>query len=111
MRKFGAALAISALLVTSACGGGGGSRPSESELSKALQKGSEGSVLGNGAGKVSKKAADCVAKVLVDSRISDKALKAIVDGDKTYQPSKADTSAGVAVSSKIVKCISSGIGN
>jgi len=110
MRKFGAALAISVLLVTSACGGGG-SRPSESEVSKALQKGGDGSILGDDASKVSKKAADCVAKILVDSKISDRALKAIVDGNKTYQPSKADTAAGVAVSSKIVKCISGGLGN
>lgn len=103
MRKFGATLAISALLVTTACGGGG-SRPSEKELSASLRKGGDESYL-PGDAKVSKEAADCVAKVLVESRISDRALKAIIERKKNYQPSKADTAASIAVSPKIVKCL------
>ena len=109
MRKFGAALAISALLVTSGCGGSG-SRPSEDELSKALRKGGDSAIL-PGDVKVSKKAADCVAKALVDSRISDRALKAIVEGNKNYQPTKADTNASIAVGPKILKCLPEGFGN
>ena len=108
MRRFGAALAVSVLLATSACGGGG-SRPSQDELSQALQKGGDGSILGNGDTKVSKKAADCVAKVLEDSRISDRALKAIVDGTKSFSPSKADQTAAVGVANKIVKCLPAGL--
>ncbi|RNL79501.1 hypothetical protein [Nocardioides marmorisolisilvae] len=108
MRRFGAALAISVLLVTSACGGGG-SRPSQDEVSQALQKGGDNSILGDSGSKVSKKAADCVAKVLVDSRISDRALQAIVDGKRNYSPSKADQTAAVGVANKIVKCLPAGL--
>ena len=108
VRKFGAALALGVLLATSACGGGG-SRPSQDELSKALQKGGDHSVLGATGTNVSKKSADCIAKVLVDSRISDRALKAIVDGTKSYSPSRADQTAAVGIASKIVKCLPAGL--
>jgi hypothetical protein len=109
MQKLGVALVTGVLLVTTACSSGG-TRPTQDELSTALQKGG-GSVPGIDSGKVSKKAADCVAKVLVGSRISDRALKAIIDGTKTYQPSTADQSAAIAVGSKIVKCLPAGLGN
>ena len=109
MRRFGAGIAISVLLVTSACGGG--SRPSQGELSKALQKGATSKVLGGSGITVSKKAADCIAKLLVDSKVSNRALQAIVDGSKTYRPSKADTVAATQVAPKIVKCLPAGLGN
>lgn len=108
MRECGAALVTGAVLAASACGGGG-SRPSEAELSRALQKGAEGSILGEGASKVSKEAADCVAKVLVGSGISDRALTALVEGRKSYTPTKADTAAAVKVSSKVVACLPAGL--
>src|SRR5690242_18943228 len=108
MRRFDAELTVSVLLAISACGGGG-SRPYQDELSHALQKSGEGSILGYGDTKVSKKAADCVAKVLEESRISDRALKAIVDGRKSYSPSKADQTAAVGVANKIVKCLPAGL--
>ncbi|MFL6158160.1 MAG: hypothetical protein ACJ72D_18870 [Marmoricola sp.] len=107
MRKISAAVALGVLLATSACGGGS-SRPTQDELSKALQKGGT-SVLGDSGTKVSRKSADCVAKVLEDSRISDRALRAIVEGRKTYSPSRADQSAAIGVASKIVKCLPAGL--
>ena len=109
MRTFGAALAVGVLVATSACSGG--SRPSQGDVSSALQKGGDNSVLGGSGAKVSKKAADCIAKVLVESKISDRALKAIIDGKKDYKASKQDQTAAVAVSSKIVQCLPAGLDN
>jgi hypothetical protein len=108
MRRFGAALAVGLLMATSACGGGD-SRPSQDEISKALQKGGDSSVLGGTGAEVSKKSADCIAKVLEDSRISDRALRSIVDGTKSYTPSKADQAAAVGVAGKIVTCLPAGL--
>jgi hypothetical protein len=56
-RTIGAVVAVSVLLVTSGCGGSG-SRPSEDELSKALQKDSTGKLLGGEGTKINKKADD-----------------------------------------------------
>jgi hypothetical protein len=108
MRKYGAALVLGVLLVTSACSSG--SRASEGEVSHALQKGgTKGGILGDSGADVTKKAADCIAKVLVASDISNRALQAIVDGSKTYKPTQADTLAATKVAPKIVKCLPSGL--
>ncbi|MCW2754326.1 MAG: hypothetical protein JWQ32_1737 [Marmoricola sp.] len=103
MRRFGAALAISMLLVTSGCGGSSSSRPSADDISKALRKGD--SVLGAASSKLSKKSADCVGKVFVASKLSDKALQAIVAANKAYKPSTTDTAAINGLETKIVACI------
>lgn len=108
MRAFGAALAVSVLLLVPGCGSSS-DRPSQDEVSKALQKGGEGSILGSAGSKLSDKQADCIAKVLVDSKISDKGLQALVDGKKNYKASKQDASAATSVSSKMVKCVSTGL--
>lgn len=105
MRKFGAVLAMSVLLATAGCGGGSSSRPSADEISKALRNGKD-SVLGSASSTLSKKAADCVGKAFVDSKLSDQSLQAIVKGDKAYKPSATDKSAITGLESKIVKCIS-----
>ncbi|MCW2857322.1 MAG: hypothetical protein JWR52_2937 [Marmoricola sp.] len=102
MRRFGAALAISMLLVASGCGGSS-SRPSADDISKALRKGD--SVLGAASSKLSKKSADCVGRVFVASKLSDKALEAIVSANKAYKPSTADTAAINGLETKIVACI------
>jgi hypothetical protein len=74
------------LTLTAACGGGG--RPSKSDVSDALTKNN------NSVGtKLPKKQADCFAGLLVKSKVSDKALKALVDGDKKYKASSKDTTA------------------
>ena len=73
-------------------------------MSKAFQKGLGGS---DTAGKkLTKKQADCAGKVFVESKISDEALNAIVDGKKDFKESKADDKALQAVTPKLVKCIS-----
>lgn len=107
MRKVGAVLAISTVLATSGCGGS--SRPSADDISSALRKGTD-SVLGSASASLTKKAADCVGKVFVDSKLSDSALKAIVAGDKKYKPSASDTAAINGLATKIVACISPSAG-
>lgn len=108
MRKLGAALAVGVLLVATACGSGGGDdRPSVGDVSKALRKAGDGSLLGTAASKLDEKAADCVAKVLVDSEISDEGLQAIIDGDADYKASEADEAAVASIASKMVGCVPS----
>ena len=104
--KLAAAFAGSALLLTAACGGGGGGRPSTADLEKAISGGSD-SVFGSSFSNVPKKGLDCIAKALHDSKLSDAALKAIVDKKKDYKPSKTDTSALTSVQSELMKCATS----
>ncbi|MCW2758597.1 MAG: hypothetical protein JWO46_2343 [Nocardioidaceae bacterium] len=104
MKKLGAGLAVVVLLATSACGGGG--RPTAEEMSKAFQKGVNGSSTGGSEVKLTKKQADCAGKVFVESKISDDALRAIVDGKKDFKESKADDKALKTVLPKLIKCAS-----
>jgi len=102
--KFAAALAGSALLLTAACGGGGGGdRPSTADLTKALSKGSD-SVFGSALSSVPADAMKCIAKVLHDSKLSDKTLKAIVDGDADYKGSKSEENVLEGLQDDVVKC-------
>jgi uncharacterized lipoprotein YehR (DUF1307 family) len=99
MKKTLTAVAVVAALSLSACGGGG-DRPSKDELSKALSKKDNG--LGT---TLTKKQADCVAGAIVDSKLSDKALKALADGDEDFKPTKEDTKAQKAVTEDLTKCL------
>ena len=96
-----AALVVAALSLTSACGGGGGDRPSKDEVKSALT--SKDNVFG---AKIPAKTADCIADALVDSDVSDKTLKAIVDGDKKYKGSDEDKDALNGLQSDLTKCVS-----
>ena len=89
-----AATIVITLALASACGGS--DRPSQAEVSKAIQK-SDSSF--------SKKGADCAAKALVKSDISDKGLKAIADNDKKFKPSAADKKAQAKATAAIEKCL------
>ena len=100
-KRFGAALAGIALLLTAACGGG--SRPSTADLQKALYGGPD-SVFGSSMAKVSKQGVDCMAKALHDSKLSDAALQAIIDKNKDY---KTDEAALAGAQAALMKCISS----
>lgn len=105
MKKFGAALAVVALLATSGCGGGG--RPSTEEISKSLIKNTKSGELKDIGVNIefTKKQADCVAKAFHDSKLSDKALKAIVEADKGYKETKKDTEALKATTPALTKCM------
>jgi hypothetical protein len=99
-----AAMIVAALALTSACGGGDGGdgddRPTKAEVKTAITK--KDSVFGSA---IPKAAADCVATVLVDSKVSDKALTAIVESDKDFKGSKADEKALTGLSSKFGTCV------
>ena len=82
------------LFLTGACGGS--DRPSQADVSKAIQKTDSS---------FSKKGADCAAKVLVDSDISDEGLTAIANDNKKYKPSAADQKVQTKVSPAIAKCL------
>jgi hypothetical protein len=89
------ALVALGLTLTAACGGGGGDRPTTSELSKALtaNNNATGTTL-------PKKQADCFAKLLEKSDVSDKTLRALVAADKKYKGSKNDAKALTSVATK-----------
>lgn len=99
VKKLGATLAVALLLATSACGGG---RPSEDELSKAMQKGVK---TDDQTVKLTEKQADCAAKIFVKSDISDDALRAIAERDEKYKESKKDRAALTKVSPDLAKCV------
>lgn len=92
------AIAAAALTLTAACGGGGSDRPSADEISKALT--GDDSVLGTS---VPKKAADCMAKVFEESKLSDKTLNALIKGDKDYK-NEDDTKVLTTLSTDLGKC-------
>jgi len=98
MKKSLTAIAVVAALSLTACGGGG-ERPSKDELSKELSK--KDNVFGQ---KFTKKQADCIAKAIVDSKLSDKAVKALKEQDSDFKPSKADNKARDAIVADVEKC-------
>jgi hypothetical protein len=105
MRRIGAAVLLGALLATSACGGGGSDRPSKDEVSKALRKAGDDSLLGPAAKNLGKKTADCLAGVLVDSKVSDATLKKVVAGAKDFTPSSADETALTKAGPDLIRCV------
>lgn len=99
-RMLAAGFAVAALSLTSACGGdGGGDRPSQSDIKKAITN--KDGVFG---GAIPDEAADCVAKSLVDSKLSDKTLNAIVENDKDYKGSDKDKKALQDVQGDLTTC-------
>lgn len=104
MRRLLTAAVGAALLVTTAgCGGGG--RPSPDEISAALQHEAR---TGNDAlvkDSIDQKAADCMARVLYRSDLSDAALRAVVDGRKNFDASTSDQKAMRKVAPDFVSCI------
>ena len=85
-----------ALAVTSACGGGD-DRPSADEISKGLTKASKGAI--------TEKQADCAAKIISKSDLSDKSVQALADGDSKYKPTKDDTAKQAKLAEKLTGCL------
>lgn len=96
-KTLSAAFVVATLTLTSACGGGGGDRPSQDKISAQLKKSTNGAVTG--------KQADCAAKAILDSDLSDDAVKAVAEGDTKYKPNDQDKKAQADVSKQIGKCI------
>jgi hypothetical protein len=108
-RSIGAGLAAGALLFVGACGGSGGSsdsgRPSTTDLTSAITKTGDSSLLGNSGAKLTGEAASCLAKAMHDSDISDAGLRAIIKGDKDYKASSADEKAAASMIPDLQKCV------
>ncbi len=96
-KTLSAAFVVAALTLTSACGGGGGDRPSADDVASQLKKSANGAI--------TDKQADCAAKAIVDSKLSDKAVKAVAENDTDYKPSDEDTKAQGDAATEIGKCI------
>lgn len=93
MKKSLSAVLIVAALSLSGCGGDS-DRPSKDELVKGFT-----------ANDLNKKEAECAADALLDSDLSDKALKAVVDEDEKFKPGKADAKAQAKALEAMTKCI------
>ncbi|MRJ76827.1 hypothetical protein GEV29_09785 [Aeromicrobium sp. SMF47] len=98
-KSLSTAMIVAALALTSACGGGE-DRPSKGEVKTSIT--SKDSVFGTS---IPEAAADCVAGLLVDSKLSDKTLNAIVEKDEDYKGSKEDREALTDVSKKFSECV------
>lgn len=92
--------AVALLLATSACGS---SRPSASDLSKALQNGVD--VAGTGSASYPKQTADCLTGILEKSHASDTFLTAIADNDKSYRRSQKDDKVLLDSNAEAAKCL------
>lgn len=98
-KSMSALFIVVALALTSACGGDdGGDRPTKAEVKKAIT--SEKSVLGA----IPEEAADCVAEALVDSKVSDDTLNAIIENDEDYEGSDDDEKALEGLQTELSKC-------
>ena len=103
VRKIGVAVMAATLLFSAAACGGGDDRPSVDDITKTLKdKGADSFGLGD---KFNDDTAKCFAKAIEKSDLSDKAVKALVDGDKDFKPSKSDEEALGGVTSDFAKCI------
>jgi hypothetical protein len=104
MRRLPAAALAAALLVsTGGCGSAG--RPSADQLSAAIrtQAGKGGDAFVKQA--VTRRSADCMGRVLYRSRLSDAALRALVDGRKGYHATSADKQAMRSLAPRFIDCI------
>lgn len=100
-KTLSAALVVAALTLTSACGGGGGDRPSTDDVAAQIKKSANGAI--------TDKQADCAAKAIVDSDLSDEAVKAVAAGDTKYKPSAQDTKAQGDIATSIGKCVTGAV--
>ncbi|WP_157417400.1 hypothetical protein [Nocardioides sp. Iso805N] len=92
-------------LALGACGSSSSSgRPSTDDISDSLQHGKAASLFDSGTA-IPAKTADCMAKALHDSKLSDKTLEAFVKGDKDYKGSKADATALSDLGTTMSSCV------
>jgi hypothetical protein len=109
VRKLGVLVAGTALMTVTACGGGGGGRPSADEVSKSLKDGKASSFLGSASQVLDQKAYDCIGKAIVDSKLSDAAVRALVKGDTKYKGTSQDQKALAGMQSDMQKCAAAAV--
>ena len=101
------AVPLVALASLSACGAGheaGSGRPTTDQIVSAFTTGplkSELPASVTGSSSVLK----CIAQKYEDSKISDAGLRALVNGDDNYKPTKADTDAVDGLTSQMADCV------
>ncbi len=94
-----AAAAVStAVLVGSLAACGGTDRPSQDEISEALASGD--SALGSA---IPEEGADCFAKVIHESDLSNDAIQALVDGEEDFDASDEDKEAAEGLQQDLVE--------
>lgn len=98
-KTLAATAAVSMLVFTAACGGGG--RPSADEIADAIKDDDSFS-----SADATDEQVDCVAKAYHDSDLSDEALQALVDGDEDYDASKEDEKALESAAKGLGECLS-----
>lgn len=108
VRKLGAAAAVAVLLAVSGCGGSDVERPSQEDVVKGLSPGGK-DLLGINSQPVNEEGIDCAAKALVDSDLSNEALKAVIEGDEDFEGSNDDAKALTAVTGKVTECATSNL--
>ena len=97
-----AASGVSLALLLGGCSGGGGAKPSKEEVRAGLLK----QVGGEESGELYKKVTECMADEIYDS-VSTEALRAIVEGDKSFKGSKEDDKAIKDASQACIKKMTS----
>ncbi|MET3960126.1 hypothetical protein ABIE44_000060 [Marmoricola sp. OAE513] len=102
VRKIGVAAATAALLLTAACGDG--ERPSADEVAKSLKGGKAAEVLGSTSNLLTDKGIDCIAEAIVDSKLSNEAIRALVEGKDKFRGDKGDNKAMTSLQGDIAKC-------
>jgi hypothetical protein len=93
------------LLGTAACSSGdGGGRPSSDQIAKTLRSKASDNPFAGVVDKLDDKTARCIADKLHSSKISDKALRALIKGDTDYQGSKSDQKAAQELVPSLTGC-------
>lgn len=92
------------LTLVSACGGG--DRPSKDEVADAITGGSSAMGSADEIGSLPDEAVDCIAQAMVDSDLSDEALRAFVDNDTDFDGSSEDEAAMTDLTSAMTECAS-----
>jgi len=108
LRRVAAALAVPAALALtlSACGGdGGSSRPSADTIASSLEGGDAAKLLDIDKGDISDSAANCLAKKLHDSDLSNATLNALVKGDEDYNASDSEEDKLKSVFTDAMSCM------
>lgn len=106
LRKIAAAIAVPAALTfaLTACGGEAGhGRPSADDLVKALTTGKAAKSVG--LSDADPKVIKCIAQKFEDSKLSDDALRAIVNGDEDFKGKGGDKAALSDIESQMSDCV------